>query len=175
MTAQLRRQRQRGSAMLVTLIVVSALLSGAAVLVSMQIGSNRSADLTRTGLRSLYCAEAGLAAARSVVANNYSQWAGNLGTGVEPAWLVSAFSHDLDGDGKADFVITLKDNDDELPPNPNDPTKDNDLQIFVVSTCINPKYPDNQKQIEELVFFSGGGTCYHSQAGDCQNNGSHNH
>jgi hypothetical protein len=172
MTA-LRRARQRGSAMLVTLIIVSALLAGAAVLVSMQLASNRSADLTRTGLSSLFCAEAGLDAARPIVAGNYPGWTGNLGTGTEPAWL-STLNHDIDGDGKPDFVITLKDNDDELPPNVNNPAIDNDLSIFVVSTCINPKYPDTQKQVEELVYFSGGGTCYHSQFGNCNANNNTN-
>jgi hypothetical protein len=49
--------------MLVTLILITALLSGAAVLVSLQLSANRSTDLMRTGMSSLACAEAGLAAA----------------------------------------------------------------------------------------------------------------
>ena len=190
-----KRDRQRGSAMLVTMIVVVALLSGAAVLVSMQVASNRSADITRTGLTSLYCAEAGLDAARPLVASNFAGWSGNLGTNIEPTWLNNgpgctvatpsgccvgvacttttppALNHDIDGDGLPDFVITLVDNVDESP---NNPAVDNDQSIFVVSTCINPRYPDVQKQIEELVYFSGGGTCYHSQQGNCANNGNFN-
>ena len=184
------RTPQRGSAMLVTMIVVVALLSGAAVLVSMQVASNRSADVTRTGLTSLYCAESGLSAARTLVADNYPGWAGNLGTNSEPTWLNNGASnctvatpgnccvgaacpvnHDIDGDGRADFVITLVNNVDFNPPTP---ATDNDLQIFVVSTCVNPKYHDVQKQVEELVYFNGGGTCYHSQLGNCGNNGNSN-
>jgi hypothetical protein len=179
------RDRQRGSAMLVTMIVVIALLSGAAVLVSMQVASNRSADITRTGLTSLYCAEAGLDAARPLVAANYVGWSTFLGTGNEPTWLnpgctctpvgcttcAPGINHDIDGDGLADFKITLVNNADH---NPLTPTIDNDLSIFVVSTCINPKFPDVQKQVEELVYFSGGGTCYHSQQGNCANNGNFN-
>jgi len=68
------RIRQRGSAMLVTMIIISSLLAGAAVLVSMQLASNRSSDITRSGLSATYCAEAGLSAARSVVAANYNNW-----------------------------------------------------------------------------------------------------
>jgi len=167
------RTRQRGSAMLVTLIIISALLAGAAVLVSMQISSSRSSDLSRTGMTATYCAEAGLSAARPVVASHYSSWAGSFYTGgtiTEPSWLSSGIgSHDLDGDGSADFIVYLVDNDDETP---NDKSKDNDLRTFIVSKCI--KYPDTPKAVEELVEFKGGGTCYQSQEGGCSGNGNSN-
>src|SRR5262245_14617585 len=160
-----------GRAMLVTLILIAALLGGAAVLVSTQLASSRSTDLIRTTMQSTDCAEAGLAAARPVVLANYAQWAGSLGTGVEPSWITSGVNHDLDGDGAADFVITSKDNDDDAPAT-NDPTRDNDLRIFIVSRCI--KYGEVPKEIEELVQFSGGGTCYQSQQGGCASNGNSN-
>lgn len=163
------RHPERGSAMLVTLILIGALLSGAAVLVSTQLSAHRSTDLMRTEMQSLDCAEAGLVAARPVVMANYARWAGSLGTGSEPSWLASAFSHDLDGDGSADFVVTLKDNDDEAPPAANDPVHDNDLRIFIVSRCI--KYSEVPKEIEELVQYGGGGTCYQAQQGGCGGNG----
>lgn len=166
------RQPQRGSAVLVTMLVISALLGGAAVLISMQLAAHRSTDVVRTGVSSAYCAEAGLASARPVVAASYAQWAGSLGTGVEPTWLASAFSHDLDGDGQADFVITLKDNDDELAPATNDLARDNDLRVFIVSRCI--KYSEIPKEVEELVQYTGGGTCYQSQQGGCAGNGNSN-
>jgi hypothetical protein len=166
------RDRERGSAMLVTLILVAALLGGAAVMVSTQLASNRSTDLVRTGLAAADCAEAGLAAARSVVTANYGQWAGSIGTGTEPSWLASAINHDLDGDGAADFTITLQDNDDELPPATNDKTRDNDLRIFVVSRCI--KYDEVPREVQELLQYSGGGSCYQSQLGGCAGNGNSN-
>ena len=124
---RLPRTAQRGSAMLVTLIIVSALIAGGAVLVSMQMSSNRGAEVTNTGVTALYCAEAGLAAARPVVVSSYLQWTGNLGTGTEPSWL-SSIDHDVDNDGAtaADFTITLKDNDDELSGT-NDTSVDQDL------------------------------------------------
>ena len=117
-----KRNAQRGSAMLVTMIVISSLLAGAAVLVSMQLASNRSSDLTRTGLEATYCAEAGLDAARSVVAANFSNWAASLaacGSGpypcAEPAWLSSALGNqNLSGGSGSDYWVYIKDNDDEL-------------------------------------------------------------
>ncbi len=166
-----KRNSQRGSAMLVTMIVISSLLAGAAVLVSMQLASNRSSDLTRTGLAATYCAEAGLDAARSVVAANFSNWAASLaacGAGpypcAEPAWLSSALgTQNLSGGAGSDYWVYIKDNDDELPPLPNNPQIDNDLRVFVVSRCI--KYADTVKEVEELIQYSGGGQDYRSQQG----------
>jgi hypothetical protein len=165
------RSPERGSAMLVTMILITALLGGAAVLVSTQLAANRSTDLVRTGTLSSYCAEAGLAAARSTVTASYPLWAGSLGTGVEPSWL-NAIDHDLDDDGANDFTITLKDNDDETAPASNDLAVDNDLRIFIVSRCI--KYSEVPKEIAELVQYTGGGTCYQSQQGGCAGNGNSN-
>jgi hypothetical protein len=159
--------------MLVTLILIAALLAGAAVLASMQLSSTRSADVTRTGTASLYCAEAGLAAARNIVAANYLNWTGNLGTGTEPTWLSSAIGvHDADGDGLgSDFMVYLKDNDDELTGS-NNTAVDNDLRIYIVSRCT--KWSENQKEVEELIQYTGGGTCYQSQQGGCWGNGNSN-
>ena len=166
-----KRNSQRGSAMLVTMIVISSLLAGAAVLVSMQLASNRSSDLTRTGLAATYCAEAGLDAARSVVAANFSNWAASLaacGAGpypcAEPGWLSSALgTQNLSGGTGSDYWVYIKDNDDEQPPLPNNPQIDNDLRVFVVSRCI--KYADTVKEVEELIQYSGGGQDYRSQQG----------
>ncbi len=172
-----RRSPQRGSAMLVTMIVTSSLIAGAAVLVSMQLASTRASGLVSSGLSATYCAEAGLDAARPVVTANYPSWAGSLlacGAGpypcAEPSWLSSGIgSHALDGGSGADFAVYLKDNDDEIAT-PNDPTIDNDRSLFIVSRCL--KYSDTVKEVEELVRFTGGGTCYQSQQGGC--NGDNN-
>jgi hypothetical protein len=168
------RMRERGAAMLVTMIVIASLLAGAAALASMQLVSHHATDVSKSSMSALYCAEAGLAAARPVVATNYSLWAGSLGTNTEPNWLQAASSHDLDGDpsNDPDFVITLKDNDDEMPPLANDPLHDSDAKLFVVSTCR--LYPDTPKQIMELVQLSGGGSCYDGQIGGCGGNANSN-
>lgn len=155
--------------MLVTMIVLGALLAGGAVLVSIQISSNKSMDLTRTGMTALYCAEAGLSAARPLVANNFANWPGNLGTNVEPTWLNSpALNHDLDGDGDDDFVITLKDNADEGVA-ADAPATDTDLQIFIISTCTG--VPETAKQVSELVLYNGAAPCYPGQQGGCDGDG----
>lgn len=163
--------------MLVTLIVIGALLAGAGVLLSVQMASNRSADLTRSGMSALYCAEAGLAAARQVVAENYLDWKADLCTTTtctEPAWMAAGIAakttpkdHDLDGDGAADFTVWLRDNYDEISAN--DPAVDSDLQVYIVSKCI--KYPDTPKQVEELILFEGGIECYPWQLGGCTGGG----
>jgi type II secretory pathway pseudopilin PulG len=162
------RNRERGSALLVTMILVAALLAGAAVLTSMQTKSNRSAELTRSSISALYCAESGLSAARNVVATSYASWNASLGATTEPAWLASV-NHDIDGDGAADFALTLRDNDDETP---NDVTRDNDLTVYIVSTCT--KYPDVQTKVAELVRWNGGGNCYQAQLGGCGGNNNAN-
>jgi type II secretory pathway pseudopilin PulG len=162
------RDHERGSAMLVTMIVVAALLAGAAALAAVQHKSTRGAEMSRAGLSSLYCAESGLAAARDTVANSYAQWNASLGDPTEPSWLASV-SHDLDGDGTADFEITLRDNDDDTP---SDPARDNDLIIYIVSKCI--KHPDVQTAVTELVRWNGAGNCYQAQLGGCGGNNNAN-
>lgn len=159
---RLRRAPERGSAMIVTIIITAALLAGGVVLVSMQQSSNRGTDLTRGSLSALHCAEGGLAAARQLVAQNYMQWGAALTAGGEPSWLQSpAVDHDLDNDGNDDFILELKDNDDEVAPTALDPLVDKDLRIFILSTCT--KYPETPKQISELITFTGGGQAYENQ------------
>lgn len=160
--------------MLVTMIVVTALLAGAVVIVQMQLTSARSTELTRSGITSVYCAEAGLTAARPTIAANYNLWAGSLGSTTQPAWLSNtAFSHDLDGDNIDDFEITIRDNDDELAPAANIATADIDLKVFIVSRCI--KFPDTPKQVTELIEYEpAGANCYDSQLGGCNSRGNKN-
>lgn len=168
------RDRQRGSAMLVTMVLVTSLLAGAVVLVGMQLASGRSTELTRSGISALYCAEAGLTAARPTISTSYSLWDASLLSTTQPSWLSSsAFSHDLDGDGVADFEITIRDNDDEVAPAANNLAQDLDLKIFIVSTCI--KYPDTPKQVTELIeYTAAGAACYDRQAGGCNGRGNSN-
>ena len=171
------RAPERGSAMLVTLIVIAALIAGATVLAQMQLAATHSSDYVRSSTEGLYCAEAGLAAAAPVVAANYAQWASALAASgattpdtSEPSWLASGIgSHDIDGDGVADFSVYLVDDDDEVP---SDRTRDQNLKVFIVSTCL--KYTETPHVVEELVQMSGGGTCYKSQIGGCRNDNNTN-
>lgn len=154
--------------MLVTMIIVAALLAGAAVVTHVQTSSTRGSQMTRAGLTALYCAEAGITASRAIVAANYGAWNASLGQTTEPSWLAGV-PHDIDGDAQPDFIITLRDNDDEVP---NDLGVDNDLTVFVVSRCI--KDADHEAEVMELVRYNGGGNCYQSQLGGCGGNNNAN-
>ena len=161
--------------MLVTMIIIAALLAGAAVLASMQMASNRSTELTRNGLAALYCAEAGLTAARAVVPDNFGNWGtaladncsdGNCYTLVEPAWL-AAVNHDIDGDTVADYELYIRDNDDDT--NLGDDTDDT---IYIVSRCT--KYPDSPRQVEELMLYIPALNPYACQSGGVNSRGNDN-
>lgn len=177
-TLQLNRRRstKRGSAMLVTMIVIGALLAGAATLTNMQMQSQRSQDLTKSNVSSLYCAEAGIAAARTALATHYSSWGLGLaqsagGDKTEPSWLATAIgSHDIDGDNQADFAAYIYDNNDD--PVDNNPSADNDLQVFIAVSCT--KYPETPNTITELVKYNGGVGCHPSQIGGCGGEGNSN-
>ena len=167
----MKRNSQRGSAMLVAMILMAALLAGAAVLVSLQISSSRSTDMTRTGITALYCAESGLTATRAAIALNQADWGTWLGTGNEPTWL-GVIDHDLDNDAgnTSDFTITLEDNNDEIPPTTEAPTADLDGMIFIVSRCT--MFPDTPREVRELISFTEVTHCYGAQRGGCGANGS---
>ena len=135
--------------MIIVMLVVAATLAASALLTSMQSTSSHAAELNKSSITGLYCAEAGLAAARATVIANVASWDPALGAATEPGWL-SAISHDIDSDGADDFVITLRDNDDEPV---NDLAHDTDQTVFIVSTCI--KHADTPTQVMELVTSSG--------------------
>jgi len=149
--------------MLVTMVLIAALLAGAAVLASMQMTSNRSTELTRSGLASLYCAEAGITLARRHVVSNFDVWNAALAIpNTQPAWLASpTIDHDLDNDGADDFVVYLRDDDDESGTL--DPAVDINSRVFIVSRCI--KYADTPKQIEELIEYKPAMNPYETQEG----------
>ena len=66
----------------------------------------------------------------------------------------------------------LKDDDDELPPAENDPTRDQNLRVYIVATCL--RHADTPTAVEELVQLAGGGTCYKTQIGGCRNDNNEN-
>ena len=156
--------------MLVTLIMIAALTAGGAALFSITMASTRSSAMTKTTTQALYCAEAGLTIARSVVASNYRNWNAAFSAGTEPSWL-QAVSHDIDGDGVADVALSVVDNDDEGAA-ANDRTRDNDRSARLVSKCI--AYPETPREVTELVQYNGGGHCYDSQQGGCGENNNAN-
>jgi type II secretory pathway pseudopilin PulG len=157
------RNRQRGSAMLVTMILIAALLAGVAVLVSLQLTSTKSTETTRTGLAALHCADAGLAASRVWVGSQETYVKANLG-GTLPnldAYFTAANPdrNDIDGDGVADFTVSVFASTDVS-------------RVWLVSRCI--KYPDAPKEVRELIEFSTSGTQYKWQEGGAFGNNNAN-
>ncbi len=105
---------QRGAVMVLVLVILVALLAGGAVLLQLQLGSTRQTGVAADKRAALYCAEAGLTAARAVIVNNYADWSLILDAdgGNDPAWY--PVTGDLDGDGTADYEVRLRDNDDVI-------------------------------------------------------------
>jgi hypothetical protein len=172
MTAASRRS-ERGAAMMITLIIIASLLAGAAVVVQLQLGANRGTDLTRSGMTAEYCAEAGVERAATVVAANYPLWSATMcGSADEASCVPSAptseppllagIDHDIDGDGIPDFVLYLRDDQDE-PSVAQNYGVDLNARVYIVATCI--KFPDTPRQVKELVQVAGGGTTYTGQQG----------
>lgn len=156
-----QRPRERGAVTLATvMIILVVLLAGTVVALHIQLADTRSAGLARQGHEAEFCAEAGLAAARDTVATNYTSWNTVL-AGHGAAWY--PITGDLDGDGTIDYTVTIGDNDDELPPLTNDLTKDNDLRVFMSSTCN--KFPASPRTVLELVSVQPASDGYRTQQG----------
>jgi hypothetical protein len=154
--------------MVIVMVILVALLGAGAVAMYVQVSDTRAAGLIKQSRDALYCAEAGLAAARGTIADNYAMW---------PVWLDGDPSNDgpyplvgdIDGDGTDDYEVTIMDNDDELAGSTNDPTRDNDLKVFVVSLCT--KYEDSTpREVLEMVSFQSMGNLYRNQAGQGSSN-----
>jgi hypothetical protein len=154
---------QRGAAMLLVATLLVALLAGGGVALYLQLQSTKSAGMVKASRSSLYCAEAGLASSRSIITLNHVSWPLVLDTDPtnDPSWY--PITGDIDGIAGDDFIVTIRDNDDEPPSVPSDPTRDLDLQVFAVSRCT--KSATSSREIIELLQVSGGGHLYRNQAG----------
>jgi len=152
---------QRGAALMVTIILISALLAGGMLAIYLMVADTKSAQYVTESRGALFCAEAGLTGGREYVEANAGNWGLMLDDddGNDPVGY--PVEGDLDGDNVNDWSVTVKDNDDDFPTN--DPFADSDGAIFMVATCI--KYPDTPRQVMEMLSFSGGGTNYRNQAG----------
>jgi len=165
------RVSERGAAVALVMVVITALLSAGAVALYLAIGDTRASGYASSSRSALFCAEAGLVAARSVVGANYASWPLLLDGDPQndPSWYPITGDIDDPADGVPDYEVTLRDNDDELPPASDDPNRDNDLRVFVVSRCT--KYADTPREVLELVVYSGGGNVYRNQSGQGASNG----
>lgn len=154
---------QRGAAMLLVATLLVALLAGGGIALYLQLQSTKGAGMVKSARTSLYCAEAGLAASRGLIALNYLSWPLLLDAvdGNEPPWY--PIRGDIDGVAGDDYEVTVRDNDDEIPPAVNDPTRDNDRQLFLVGRCI--KNAEVSREVVELLLVASSGTVYTGQAG----------
>jgi hypothetical protein len=159
------RNRQRGAAMLVVMIVMAALMTAGGLAIYVSSSETRSTGYVSANRQAMFCAEAGLAAARATVTANYQSWdlAIDGDDGNDPAWYpIRGYLVD-GGVGDFDYEVTIRDNDDEQAPAANDPSKDSDLQVYMTSACL--KYPDSPKTVTELIQYQGGGYTYRNQSG----------
>ena len=156
---------ERGSVMLVVATVLIALLAGGGIALYITVQGTKSTAYMRANRSALYCAEAGLAAARAALGQDPGLIAALIDEDEanNPAWYPLTGDLDDPPDGEPDYEVIIRDNDDDLPPQANDPTIDRDLGVFVVSRCI--KYPETPREVFELVFFELGDTSYRNQSG----------
>lgn len=151
--------------MLVVAGILVALLAGGGIALYVTVQGTKSTGYLKNTRSALYCAEAGLAAARVMIGQDPTEW--NLllddDPSNDPAWYPITGDLDTPLDGIDDYVVVIRDNDDELPPDANDPTRDRDLGVFMISKCT--KYPETPREVFELVFFELGDRAYRNQSG----------
>jgi hypothetical protein len=156
-----RLDPERGAAFVLTMILTSALIAGGALALYLQLADVRASKTVTDKRAAMYCAEGGLAGARSYIVNNSGAWSAMLDG--DPLNDPDGYpvEGDLDGDGIADWHVEIKDNDDEHPID--NPLDDSDGTIFMIATC--PKYPDSSREIMQLVRMQSGSFVYRNQRG----------
>ncbi|CAM3904280.1 hypothetical protein G4177_05515 [Corallococcus sp. ZKHCc1 1396] len=189
----------RGATLLLVVLLVTVLLGlVAGVMAYASSERTRAVSYSRAGQRQS-CAESGLQLARGYFGRNYAQWNTFLAapsaydpvassTNTAPAMprdptaatgrnaikaVNPALFADLDGDGKDDVYIYIRDNEDEFKPLDNDWTRDNDQQVVVGALCISetliPRRGNNNQQdpnglaVEGILQYNGGGQAYTAQ------------
>ena len=157
------RNSQSGMAMVLVITVLAALLAVGAIGLSLQLGSTKSAGLVKDSRSALYCAEAGIAAARNILTANRSIWNDLLDgdPSNDPAWY--PITGDIDNDGIADYSVTVRDDGDDT-----DPTTDDNDTIIVISVCT--KYTDAPSSVMEVISMQGQGHSYRNQSGQGSGN-----
>src|SRR5712692_6972434 len=149
---RMHRYRERGSALLVAAAFTTILLMVAAGLIYYATRSRLRAISVSRGTSRISCADSGLQLAKAYYGRNYSMWNTTflpapaiyhaLDKARDPALRVALLASnpelfaDLDGDGRPDVYIYVRDNYDELEPVANNPTRDNDLNVIVGAMCI---------------------------------------
>ena len=170
----------RGSALLVTAVLMGVLLVTVTTLLQYAASARTRGIQTARTLTRRACVETGLQLARSYFGNNYSNWGNYLtnssvynpmtlpagfGNGVSSpmtsagltAILTSnaALGADLDNDQNPDVYIYIRDNADEFPPLAPNPVVDNDMNVIVGAVCISqtlvPRLGDGTQDTDPLT------------------------
>ncbi|MHA7628390.1 hypothetical protein [Corallococcus sp. M7] len=185
----------RGSTLLLVVLLVTVLLGlVAGVMAYASSERSRAVTFSRTGQRQ-GCAESGLQLARGYFGRNYAQWNTFLSapgtydpiaspTNTAPAnprtadgraaikTVNPALFADLDGDGRDDVYLYIRDNEDEFKPLSPEWNRDNDQQVVVGAICISdtliPRRSDNTQDpsalaVEGILQYNGGGHAYTAQ------------
>lgn len=166
-----RWRHQRGSALLTAAVLTAVLLVVVAGLIYYATQSRLRAITISRGVARISCADSGLQLAKAYYGRNYSLWNTTflptpsvynaLDKARDPAQRVALLTSnpelfaDLDGDGSPDVYIYVRDNYDELQPVPNNPIRDNDLNVIVgamcISTTLTPRREDGLTAPEPIL------------------------
>lgn len=190
MTHRTSQSHRRGAA-LVTVMVLMGILAMfvAALLMFTARQRQRTTELARSANR-LSCAETGLQYARSYFAANQLNWNTYLAdpshynpirstwntTPADPLTITTpaALLLDIDGDGRRDVYVYVRDNDDEIVPEPSTPSRDNDQAVIVGAVCVSstmgPRLENGSINadpllLESILSYNNAGQSYKSQAG----------
>lgn len=191
------RRAERGSALIMAAMMIGILLMMVVFVLSLANRQRRQAITEARSAAREGCARTGLQLARSYFANNFGTWGTYLNapgtydpipgpahtaatqTAADPHSATLQADHpelfqDLDGDGKADVMIFIRDNEDEYPPATLNWLADNDQNAIVGALCISetiaPRRDDglidpNMLMMESLLSFNVHGSTYGAQAG----------
>ncbi|HME91752.1 MAG TPA: hypothetical protein VKE49_10030 [Myxococcaceae bacterium] len=147
-----KRERERGSALLTAAALSTVLMLVLAGLVYYASRSRLRAISVSRGVSRISCADSGLQLARAYFGRNNALWnttflpnpavynaANAIATDATArANLINTHPElfaDLDGDGLADVYLYVRDNMDEFLPNPNNLSRDNDLNVIIGAMC----------------------------------------
>ncbi|NPC51789.1 hypothetical protein D7X99_35695 [Corallococcus sp. AB032C] len=198
----------RGATLLLVVLLVTVLLGlVAGVMAYASSERTRAVTSSRAGQRQ-GCAESGLQLARGYFGRNYAQWNTFLSTpdaydpigsptNTTPAnprtaagraaikTVNPALFADLDGDGKDDVYLYIRDNEDEFQPLAPEWNRDNDQQVVVGAICIsetliprrggNNQHDPSALAVEGILQYNGGGHAYTAQTAGGTGSGNLNH
>ncbi|MCP3102026.1 hypothetical protein LZ198_24470 [Myxococcus sp. K15C18031901] len=186
----------RGATLLVVVLLVTILLTLVGSLMMYAGGERVRAVAAGRASQRQSCAESGLQLARSFYGRNYANWNTYLSTPGTYDPVRSSFNPtpadptspalqaarpelfaDVDGDGKLDVFLYIRDNEDEFLPLAPNWRRDNDQVTVVGAVCISqtlrPRRSDGSQDpttlaLEGLLSYNGGGdrNCAQGTSGD---------